>query len=710
MNRVQATPKVATSSAPSIAVVFGATPTVGNTVLFILFRPNSAPTSSVVDNKGNAYTSLVSTTSPSTGVTIEVYACLALTTSGASFTITASGGTTNRTGIAIETTPLAVDKQVISGEQVGLGTSTTGLTPALTATDEFLLAVINTGSTIITVSTVTPAWLQEMEHISSVGGEVDSRVITGATGTTQSATWALNGANYYNSLLIAFKAGTPPPPPPAFKVTVAGMDWTDAVLLNPPPRISLRQNERTTATLMLRELIPGKFVETIIYDLDGVTPVFGGVITNVVTQGMAQGEVRFNVGLDLTDFMIYLDWTTWTKSYTSPVTLHQILVDVINEGLSAYAITLSPSQDTGDTFDATADVPFVLDGVVSDIMRTLVSSCDPPRVLTVSPTKVMRAFVPGVVGPTPVTVTDANSNALSFEWHYTDFASANYIKLICGAPGTFPYPIVQYWIQAGGATTWVADIPSAQYGALNILVGGVEYTVGPYPDAMPIDYFAWEWDTRTLRLGALSAPIPNGTLIQLTYQGAFPFVVVATSGAAPPRKYVRTMPDQQNFQQAQLIADGLLARLNQEPREFSMVTIVPGFLPGQKMSNAVATERNVNNISLYVTAVDLELSEWFATPVKKRVWISHVTLTDSDIFQGSYLDQARAMMGGTVGGVSAISIGSGGTPSGGPPPPAGGGALGDAVSAWRHRPGASPDGRTACRNTDSELQHVCRHS
>lgn len=208
-SRVQSTGKVTASVTFSVAVTFPAPPTVGHGIVVGVTVTAAALPSGCTDNLGNTYVLAKGQGSSNSGNTVAIYVCGAITTTGSPFTITVTHAT-QRSWLAVAAEvagPLAIDQ--VASSSTGAATSTTGLTPALTSADVFLVAgtAIGGSASSVTIQTVTPAWTEEAESLSSspVTGELDTRALTGVLGTTQSATWTLGGAAFAESAIAAFK-------------------------------------------------------------------------------------------------------------------------------------------------------------------------------------------------------------------------------------------------------------------------------------------------------------------------------------------------------------------------------------------------------------------------------------------------------------------------------------------------------------------------
>src|SRR5215472_9059783 len=209
----------------------------------------------------------------------------------------------------------------------------------------------------------------------------------------------------------------------AFKLTVNGVDKTSFVVQGAPhnPKLTLKQNERTQASFMLDPgYVPTYLDAVIIYDVDGTTAVFGGVVISCQTVGIEPGSTQFFTSVTCLDWMAYADWAFWTKTYSSTVTVKQVLTDMISDKLGAYGITLDGSQDNGDTLQ-----PFsVTAKKCSDVLRDVCNACSPTRVVIISPAKAIRILTPGTL-TAPWNISDATPFAQSFEWQHSTFTPAN---------------------------------------------------------------------------------------------------------------------------------------------------------------------------------------------------------------------------------------------------------------------------------------------
>jgi hypothetical protein len=208
ISRIQATPNVITTGTPTTAAVTFTVPPVVGRGIVVVFNTFSATgtVTSVTDNFGNTYTLAVTRSEANLPNTLHIYYCAAITTTGASFTITVTGVAANRSMLAIEVGASITLDKTASANGVFPTPAATGPTAALTGATVFQVAEIGTSSSTIAVDALTPAWTQEAENPGgNPGTEIDSRVVTSAIGTTPGASWTLNGSNYWIAAIAVFK-------------------------------------------------------------------------------------------------------------------------------------------------------------------------------------------------------------------------------------------------------------------------------------------------------------------------------------------------------------------------------------------------------------------------------------------------------------------------------------------------------------------------
>lgn len=422
----------------------------------------------------------------------------------------------------------------------------------------------------------------------------------------------------------------------AWKAVIAGVDKTTSLALTQPIDIERMLNERATARFATKPgYVPARFATVELYETDGTTVKFGGVVLKRTIDPFRQrgGSEPYFTQIDCGDYFTYFDWAYISLTYGSSVTLKTVLTDLVAALPATYGITLDAGQVTGPTLAAFSWVR----KRASDAVRELTDRTG--YVSLVSPLKALKMFVPGT-DAAPFALTDGAPHCLTFSWADSDRVPANKITVIAGPSAVASS--TQTWIQAGGATSWVTDIPAA-VGAPppgGVTVNGVFRTVGPGAS------YTWNDVTHTLSLGTDPTPT-DGWSIVLVFNAQFPFPATATSGATPVIEFVQEYPDVVEYAPALEIAVGLLAQLDQQPREIAVDTLDSGWAPGQALTVALTARMTA---SFVLTSVSAAIQVLKTT----QRWVTAFAAMESATYQGSYLDQWRALTGGSSG-VSSVS-------------------------------------------------------
>lgn len=447
----------------------------------------------------------------------------------------------------------------------------------------------------------------------------DTVIITGVTGSTPSInssyTATVTGTNTFTVPVNVTVGGTGG----AYAVDRVATQQIDAYR---GCSISMPLNERATMRFsLINGVLPPKRADVVAYAQDGTTRLFAGVIVQRRMVSYEGRSLAAFVDCDCGDYSTYADWCFQTKSYPAGDTLENILDDLVADKLGAYGVTVHPSQVTGPTLVAFEWV----DKRVSDCLREL--SDRTGYVYRIDADKQLRMFVPGT-DAAPFTVTAGTPNVENIEWTDSGEVPANTVTVRCGPDGVDE--VTQTWIQAGGATSWVTDIPAAGPTAGYVTVNGIARTVGEGAS------YEWDADTSTLSLGTDSVPT-NGWTIVLTYLARFPFTVTATTGGSPVVEAIYSYPDVKVYATAVELAAGLLDRQAQEPRILTMPSTQIGWLPGQAVS-VVHANRDINDADATISNVEINL-------ISDAFWRYMLTVQETTAPQGSYLQEWRDMLG-----------------------------------------------------------------
>lgn len=699
---VQATPATSTTSAASVAVTFSTTPVVGNAiVLAVCTSPHTTAAITVTDTAGNAYTLAKKETHTTGSQIAEVWVCPATTATASPFTITAAGsGSNDRLAVALEVSGVGVGLVVdqtagavgAAGTQQGVGP-----TGALSADSLLVSAVAAAIANTVTVQTAPP-WTSLAERVTApITAEVDSRLLTGATGTTPSVMWTLGASGFSARVLVACKAGAPllvtvpdvvgeteaaadtllvaaglttGTVTPAASDTVASglvisqsptagssvtagsavdlvistgpaewrvlVDGVNQTALVTACSIQWTLNERTRASVVFNDYLPERLAEIVVYARDGVTKIFGGPILSRHVRGYTQRGPDLEVTCEGGDYFAYADWVTVAASYPES-TLKVRLSALVTDYLSAYGITLDAGQVDGPTV---APVTWNQKRV-SDALREL--SNQTGYFLTVSPDKVLLMAPPGDEdAPYVWTLDPLPTHVQEVEWRDLETVPANKIVLTCGPNGFTTIADEHHW---GDGVTRIFPLNSpydAIVGALRTGSdsGGLDpggFPVGNYPaDDMP-----WTYDAtiNSLRQRADQPLLAADEFIMLWYQATFPFTVTATTGETPVIEYHEARPDLLSIPAAQQIADAMLVRMSGDPITLSGRFDEDGYRVGQLLTVELADMRALAG-TFTIRTISLNLE-----PAIPAYWRYTLEATEGAIAAPSHLVGWRQIMG-----------------------------------------------------------------
>lgn len=421
---------------------------------------------------------------------------------------------------------------------------------------------------------------------------------------------------------------------------IGGVDSTDLIYRGDSPfeapTFSWRRNQRAILTFDI-EGLPAKRAEVLWYSKDGSTPIFGGFIERREPIEVPL-DADYCSRVECVDFSRVYDWCYWTKNYETDRTLKQILQNLVDEKLSAYGISLDPSQADGPTFTA----PFGWTNTrVSEVMKSLVGASSIDRI---TPLKVLKVFEAGSEAA-PVSIDATNCSSL--RWADSTQTPANTVICTFGADvnegddATITYE----WTTDGVATSFAIDgnnIPGSREALPNVVVvDGTPYPIWPI-NLGSADDIHWDphTDDGTLSFDGASAALvaSPGLLISLTYFPRLPYSIVKTTGATPRIEVSVDHPKMWHWQQANDQADDDLAQYNQDDvRVFTIDTDEDGIFPGQTLPIDVA-EREAGSTEGIVTAVQ-------GVANTSLFWEYTVTAEEAEVLQLDAITDLKQQLG-----------------------------------------------------------------
>lgn len=416
----------------------------------------------------------------------------------------------------------------------------------------------------------------------------------------------------------------------AWRLEIEGVDRTTWLELPSRVRIRRQLNERSQAEFVVRAgYVPNLGDDVVIYDQDGTTPIFGGIVFERQTEARARTTAT---RCRCVDWTALFDGITVASGagLTGTLVLKGVLEWLEANYLAAYGFSLHPNQSTGPSQSVTG---FSWERkYVSDVFRDL-TIWSGGYLLSVSPTKVFRMELPDLNTPTaPFAISESQNTFIDLAWDDSRASYATRVILRCGGRET--KAVTQTWtvtaqdIANGYLET---DVPSTPTGGVSATVNGNPVTIGGAGSQL-----VWDWQTHRITAGTL--PIQMGDVIALTYTAQFPFEVVADAGLAPPDRveYLEDRDDITTKATGQPIADGILARMFQQPRQLRIVTDLAGLEPGQ-VATVAAPSRNAASLTAAIIEVETELMD-------NTHW-RHTVQAVSGVYLGSPLDYFRRLSG-----------------------------------------------------------------
>lgn len=429
-----------------------------------------------------------------------------------------------------------------------------------------------------------------------------------------------------------------------WRILINGVDKTTSIDQKSHMRIKLMANERGTASFVTSPgYLPTLRQEVLIYDSDGVTILFGGLVFSVATEGV--GLLNF-AKVECVDWVAYTSWRTASYTFSGNVTLLGMLQLLISNWLTDYGITLHGSQVVGPTVDATNYVWSYKP--IENILRDA-TAYSGGYVFSISPAKVLRMVLSTSAPASPFSITTGASNVQRIEWEESSKSYATKVILRCG--GTSSKELVQTWtVNAGHAAAGYleTDVPSTPTGGVSLTVNGVAKTIGSAGSQ-----YVWNWATHRITPGTESASLAD--VFVLTYTAQYPFFSVADSGVTPPIEAVQDASDIIVKAIGDSTALGLLARFNQTTKEFDIQTTTAGLRPGQALTINLAA-KVTGSVTALITDVEIDM-------VSDGFW-RHNVKASTGIFKESSLQYFRELFGGSApsagfsGGVNTTIIAS----------------------------------------------------
>jgi len=387
----------------------------------------------------------------------------------------------------------------------------------------------------------------------------------------------------------------------AYKVEVDGADVTQ--YLAEEPSLEVPYNERAVSTFRMNPgpSLPDRGDAVVIYDSDGTTKLFVGVVGNRRVRGLVETDANLCIDITAVDKAFYTDGAFITRSEVGETSLLSDVLPALIAALPGGAgITLHGAQA-----DATVP-PYTWENRSVKEALDEVGEWLGGWIWRIDTDSKLRMIAPGSISA-PVSMTDGSPNCRSFVWSDVTDPPTDQVILVGGANYAGSGVLVGKDLVADGVqTTFVGDIDadeSSDGGAIDLLL------INGTPTDPNVSPYSWNPSTKTLT--KTGSPLTVGTTVYFQYPGVFPFTVTRDDGS-PSFTARFEEPNTIVYAQAVASAEALLAQLDVERKEATIVTETAGFAPGQALAiNLTSRGLNETHIVRTVRTHFLGTAKWY---------------------------------------------------------------------------------------------------
>lgn len=419
-------------------------------------------------------------------------------------------------------------------------------------------------------------------------------------------------------------------------------------------------NRRCTASFQIdsedRSYRPAEGAEVVIEE-DG-TRIFGGLIDSPSERGFGgPRHPGISTTVHATDFHVYAE-RRFVNLTLAAGTLKSQLTTLVTTYLAGYGVTLDAGQVNGPAMPELTYDYKRFDAVMNELM-TLTADAGQPFIWEISYTKVLSAYQPSTE-PAPFDLVGNDLPEVIGDIEVETRRNDEYANRIILK--------VQPKTQAGRIESFTGDgtpgpfslqyTPTQLYGHILVQSGGGE-TLATDPVDPGVQ---WSYDPVTNSITREAGNTVVAEVYNLYFDGVFSGVWIADSGAAAADLVERViiLDSIPNDTTGQAFADAELAKRIAAIKTVKYVTWEKGLSIGQQQTINVSA-RDVNGAAVIVDLSSRDLVHRLERTVTAVIDSTQTNLGRS--FQDDYQTWYGAKSGG---GTSAVTVGSGGVPSGGP--------------------------------------------
>jgi hypothetical protein len=360
----------------------------------------------------------------------------------------------------------------------------------------------------------------------------------------------------------------------------------------------------------------------VILNETGTETLFVGNVVQVTDRALVKPRRGVESIVDAVDITRYFDNRIIPPVTFASGTVMRDIVDYIVPFISIYGVTRDAGMATGPALDG-----FTIDyGSVTSALNGLSAATGYPWRLT--PSLVIEMFSPGSM-TAGFSFTSSSNVMGEVVWMKSKKQKINKVFVKFG--GERQIEKTQSFTATASQTSFTLTYPAAGVNLRGyIMVNGVHTPLGTAP---------WSWDAGTNSV-IHATGATAGTVVTVTYDAQFPIVTSQGNGsyATEPLEVLHAAPDIYDVDEANQLADALLARYEAEPRVITVKTRAGFEMPGS-MVTINMPERDIASSSWLIQAVTIATDE-------DQLFNYTYTCAEGTRAVDSWIDSFRSMLGG----------------------------------------------------------------
>jgi hypothetical protein len=449
----------------------------------------------------------------------------------------------------------------------------------------------------------------------------------------------------------------------ALTLTIAGVTKT---LRRGTLNISQTANGRASASFDVISTAgtyrPAADAEVIL--TEGATVIFGGLLERPIEQGLVNGAtVGIVTTVSAVDYHAYLE-RRYINGTFSGGSLESFLDWLVDGWLDVYGVTVHGSQVTGPTLPELTFDYVRADAALNQVL-TLTADAGEPYVGRIDNSKVLRAFQPST-SAAPFNITDDTPEEVVGDIVVETDTDYYRNRVIIKALPRTETARVETFTGDGVTDTFTLQYTlTKHYGYVTDDTSTSPVTNDTLTTIEFVGSAAWTYDPSTNTITREAAPLPNGQVMEIKFDGVFAGAWIASDPSATtnPKEIVLQVETAESDATGQAIADAELARRLTAAKKVRYRTHESGLLPGQSQTITVSRR----DLAVTATLSDITIQD-LGVDILERTVTAVVDTSLTNLGRG-FRDDYSTWYGDKAGSTAGITVGDGGTANVGPAAP-----------------------------------------